>query len=95
MSSNLKPKADRRKKTATESGSLAVATAGASEISRAEIARKAYELYCARGGQNGSELDDWLRAERELQGAPVRAQARALGNEQPRRRATRKSASLD
>jgi hypothetical protein len=31
-----------------------------------EIARRAYELFIARGGQPGHELDDWLQAESEL-----------------------------
>ncbi len=30
------------------------------------IARRAYELFLARGAQHGRELDDWLQAEREL-----------------------------
>jgi len=30
------------------------------------IARRAYELYCARGGQDGHDVEDWLTAEREL-----------------------------
>jgi hypothetical protein len=34
---------------------------------REEIARRAYELYVARGEQNGGDLDDWLTAEREVQ----------------------------
>jgi Protein of unknown function (DUF2934) len=34
---------------------------------REEIARRAYELYVARGGRNGSDVDDWLTAEREVQ----------------------------
>jgi hypothetical protein len=33
---------------------------------RQEIARLAYSYWEARGGQNGSELEDWVRAEREL-----------------------------
>lgn len=33
------------------------------------IARKAYELFLARGGQHGNDLDDWLRAEREVTGS--------------------------
>jgi len=32
-----------------------------------EIRRRAYEIYLERGGLPGDELDDWLRAERELQ----------------------------
>jgi hypothetical protein len=31
-----------------------------------EIARRAYDLFIARGGQPGHELDDWLQAESEL-----------------------------
>jgi hypothetical protein len=30
------------------------------------IARRAYELYQARGGVEGADMDDWLQAEREL-----------------------------
>lgn len=32
-----------------------------------EVARRAFALYCARGGQHGHDVDDWLQAERELQ----------------------------
>ncbi len=35
-----------------------------SRLSR--IARRAHELYEARGGQDGRDLDDWLQAEREV-----------------------------
>ena len=31
-----------------------------------EIRNRAYEIYLQRGGQPGSELEDWLQAEREL-----------------------------
>ena len=30
------------------------------------IARRAYELFLARGAQHGRDMDDWLQAEREL-----------------------------
>jgi hypothetical protein len=30
------------------------------------IARRAYELYQARGGTHGADVDDWLQAEQEL-----------------------------
>ena len=30
------------------------------------IAKRAYELFLERGGENGHDLDDWLQAEREL-----------------------------
>jgi hypothetical protein len=35
--------------------------------SHEEISRRAYEIYLERDGLPGDELDDWLRAERELQ----------------------------
>ena len=31
-----------------------------------EIALRAYEIYLERGGAPGHELEDWVRAEREL-----------------------------
>lgn len=31
-----------------------------------EIALRAYELYLQRGGIDGHEVEDWLRAEREV-----------------------------
>jgi hypothetical protein len=30
------------------------------------IARRAYELFLERGGEDGHDVDDWLQAEREL-----------------------------
>jgi hypothetical protein len=38
----------------------------ASDEQHAEIAQRAYELYLERGCAAGEDLDDWLRAEREL-----------------------------
>jgi hypothetical protein len=35
----------------------------------AHIAQRAYELYEQRGRQDGWDLEDWLKAERELGGA--------------------------
>jgi hypothetical protein len=32
-----------------------------------EIQARAYEIYMERGGADGSDLEDWLQAERELQ----------------------------
>jgi DUF2934 family protein len=31
-----------------------------------EIARRAFELFCAGGYQHGRDVEDWLTAEREL-----------------------------
>ena len=47
--------------------SIGDTTAGAPDRDR--IAMRAYEIYLARGGTGGYELDDWLTAERELSGS--------------------------
>ena len=41
----------------------------ASGIGEADIARRAFELYCERGREDGHDVDDWLNAERELREA--------------------------
>ena len=33
------------------------------------IAARAFELHCERGRQHGSDIEDWLQAERELRDA--------------------------
>jgi DUF2934 family protein len=38
-------------------------------IPDSEIARRAYDLYLARGCENGYDVQDWLQAERELNGS--------------------------
>ena len=38
----------------------------ASAPSSDEVRRRAYELWVARGGADGSDMDDWLAAEREV-----------------------------
>jgi len=40
-----------------------------SSVGQDEVARRAFDLYCARGCEDGHDLDDWLSAERELGGA--------------------------
>ena len=37
-----------------------------------EIARRAYEIFVARGQGAGRDMEDWLQAERELTGAATR-----------------------
>jgi hypothetical protein len=39
------------------------------EVTHGVIARRAYELYTARGREHGHDVDDWLQAERELRHA--------------------------
>ena len=40
------------------------------------IAKRAYELFEQRGGQDGYALEDWLQAEREIRGTAQRGGAR-------------------
>lgn len=35
-------------------------------LDRDDVPRRAFELYCARGCEDGHDLDDWVSAEREL-----------------------------
>lgn len=48
------------------------------------VARRAYELFLARGGEHGRDLDDWLRAEQEL-GAPSMRSSRSGATTTPGR----------
>ena len=47
------------------------------ELSTEEIARRAHELHVQRGGEHGRDVEDWLRAERELSDEPVPGPAKA------------------
>ena len=38
---------------------------------RAEVEKRAYEIWLNAGGGHGCDLDHWLRAERELAMAPL------------------------
>lgn len=55
-------------------------------VSPSAIADKAFEYYAARGGEHGHDLEDWLRAERELAGGTAPARKRST---------TRKTAPRD
>jgi hypothetical protein len=41
----------------------------ASGVTEGDIARRAFELYCDRGREDGHDVEDWLTAERELRDA--------------------------
>ena len=51
----------------------------------AEIRQRAQEIYLARGGRPGREIDDWLQAEYELMQVPV-AELAKLATPKPKRR---------
>jgi len=46
------------------------------EPSREEIACRAYELYLRRGSEPGKDVEDWVRAEKELSDEPVAGTAK-------------------
>jgi DUF2934 family protein len=68
MTSNLKRKRSTEPQATTtqraESGEAPAANAARDE----DIRRRAYEIYLERCEQPSRELDDWLQAERELEG---------------------------
>jgi hypothetical protein len=41
-----------------------------SDVTHEQIAGRAYELFTLEGYAHGNHVDHWLRAERELKGAP-------------------------
>jgi hypothetical protein len=53
------------------------------ELSREDIAHRAYELYTQRGCELGKDVEDWIRAEQELGTepniTPVKAKAAHTG----------------
>jgi hypothetical protein len=53
-----------------------VAVFGHREPSREKIACRAHELYLQRGGEQGKDVEDWIRAEKELSDEPVKGTAK-------------------
>jgi DUF2934 family protein len=49
---------------------------GRREPSGEEIARRAHELYLERGGEHGRDVEDWVKAEKELSKGPVAGPAK-------------------
>jgi hypothetical protein len=49
--------------------SLPVPEEGLREQRMERIAARAFELYEARGGEHGLDLDDWLQAEQQIDSA--------------------------
>ena len=50
---------------------------GRREPSGEEIARRSDQLYLQRGGEHGKDVEDWVRAEKELSEEPVVGPAKA------------------
>jgi hypothetical protein len=66
MPPSERPKTDRQKAAAPSVGADSVNDSR--RVSERDIALRAFAYYCERGYQDGSALEDWLRAERELLG---------------------------
>jgi hypothetical protein len=74
MSMSSKPKGNAEPHAiSAQAAQTGEASVGSAERDK-EIRRRAYKIYLERGEQPGRELDDWLQAERELEGG-VLAQA--------------------
>ena len=58
-----------RPKTVRKPGTVArpsTRSNGSSGVAESDIAARAFAYYCERGFQHGWDVEDWLRAEREL-----------------------------
>lgn len=51
----------------------------AAESTEETIRRRAYELHLERGGAHGGDVEDWLRAEREVEARHQPAAAKTKG----------------
>jgi hypothetical protein len=52
------------------------------DLSKEKISHRAYELYLQRGGEPGKDVEDWVRAEKELSSEsvePLRAKVAKAG----------------
>jgi len=58
--------ATRRKVSISKTRTKTTVPQTLTEPSEQAIAKRAYELYIARGKEHGRDQDDWLCAEREL-----------------------------
>lgn len=65
----MQTKSIARSRTASAPRSFASRAKTKAAPTRDQIARRAYEIYLARGKNDGREQDDWLQAERELMGS--------------------------
>ena len=62
------------KRNSLEPGSQ---TSNHSEEIEGRIRERAYQLHEKRGGAHGSDLEDWLQAEKEILAAPKARKAKA------------------
>ena len=59
--------------TATAVDSAPKSPAQQVTVTDSDVARRAYDLYVARGCEDGHDVEDWLQAERELRASSTTA----------------------
>ena len=69
MAKPANSKTKRAEAAAIADGATTPGPHGSAPVTDADIARRAYDLYLARGGEPGHDVEDWLQAERDLRGA--------------------------
>lgn len=76
MNMSSKPKRSSTDPQATSTQPETAEVSAGNVAREEEIRRRAYQIYLERSEQPGRDLDDWLQAERELEGGALsRAQA--------------------
>jgi hypothetical protein len=71
MKGSAKSVATAKAPSATVAPAIAVKATAATTTAKAgptreEIARRSYEIFLARGGTDGHDLEDWVKAEHDL-----------------------------
>jgi Protein of unknown function (DUF2934) len=66
MAKRSKPSESEADPSGKETSAHSSSSTGAYDRDR--VAMRAYELYMARGGRDGADMEDWLIAEREVSG---------------------------
>jgi hypothetical protein len=74
-SKRSQPETDTQTAPAESAAYSSSATGG---YDRNRVASRAYELYMARGGEDGNDMEDWFTAEREVSSNDRRSEG---GNE--------------
>ena len=69
MAKPANSKTKRAKVAAPANGATTSGPNGSAPVTDADVARRAYDLYLARGGEPGHDVEDWLQAERDLRDA--------------------------
>ncbi len=69
MAKPANSKTKRAEAAAAANGASTSGPNGSAPVTDADVARRAYALYLARGGEPGHDVEDWLQAERDLRGA--------------------------